>query len=126
MTRIAVVDDDESVRESLPHLLGSVGFEAVAFVGPEEFLKDPGSGTFDCLILDVAMPGMSGLELLDELKRRSCPSPIIFITANADGKAWENLTEKGVVACLLKPFDEASLLGAVSLALAGGRGGADV
>jgi FixJ family two-component response regulator len=101
---IAVVDDDESVRESLPHLLKVLGFAARAFLSPEEFLASDFFRETDCLILDVAMRGMSGPQLQTELKRLGSKIPIIFITAQSDESLRRRLVEQGAVACLLKPL----------------------
>src|ERR1700692_4425215 len=112
-----VVDDDESVRESLPDLLRVFGFAARACSSAEEFLS---SGCLDettCLILDIAMPGMSGPELQQELKRRGREIPIIFITASTNKTARSRLLEQGAVKCLFKPFSDTALLEAVNAAL---------
>ncbi|MGA3091505.1 MAG: response regulator [Terriglobales bacterium] len=114
---IAVVDDDESVRDSLPHLLKVLGFTARAFLSPEEFLASDFFPETDCLILDVAMRGMSGPQLQTELKRLGSTIPIIFITAQADGSLRQRLVEQGAVACLLKPFSDTALLEALNQAL---------
>ena len=114
---IAVVDDDESVRESLPDLLRAFGYDALAFSSAEEFL---GSGCADeacCLILDVAMPGMSGPELQRELTRRRYTVPIVFITAHADEMLRPRLIEQGAVECLFKPFADTALLEVLQLML---------
>ena len=114
---ISVVDDDESVRESLPDLLREMGFTERAFSSAEEFLE---SGTVlrtGCLILDLAMPGMTGPELQRELKRRQIQTPIIFITANQDEAVRRDTIDQGAVACLLKPFTDTALLNALNAAL---------
>ncbi|HEY0464352.1 MAG TPA: response regulator [Polyangiaceae bacterium] len=114
---VSVVDDDESVRESLPDLLRELGFSAEAFSSAEEFLgSDPLERT-ECLILDVNMPGMTGPELQRELSRRSSQIPIIFITAHADDSVPPALIELGAVTCLFKPFSEIALLEALHAAL---------
>ena len=117
---VSVVDDDESVREALPDLLRELGFAARSFASAEEFLS---SGLVDetkCLVLDVAMPGMSGPDLQRELTRRSQSVPIVFITANEDSSAVAQILEGGVVGCLIKPFSEAALLRAVTKAIQAG------
>jgi FixJ family two-component response regulator len=114
---VAVVDDDESVRESLPDLLGQHGFEALAFASAEDFLSSRHRDRFRCLILDVAMPGMNGLELQAELNRRSQGVPIVFITAQFDETLRSRVLERGAAECLLKPFTEAALLRALDTAL---------
>jgi FixJ family two-component response regulator len=112
-----VVDDDESVRESLPDLLREFGFAARAFSSAEEFLS---SGCLDetrCLILDVAMPVMSGPELQQELKRRGREIPIIFITGRRDDTVRARVLKQGAAGFLLKPFSDADLLAAIKTAM---------
>src|ERR1700722_12718687 len=107
---ISVVDDDESVRESLPDLLNEFGYSVRAFSSPLEFLSSDALEQTRCLILDVAMPGMTGIELQAELKQRDSQIPIIFITATRDETIRASVVELGAVACLTKPFTEADLL----------------
>jgi FixJ family two-component response regulator len=114
---VSVVDDDESVRESLPDLLREFGFSARAFSSAEAFLASDVVGETSCLLVDVAMPGMSGPELQEELRRRRRPIPIVFITALADSTVRPRLIGHGAVDCLLKPFSEAALLDALGAAL---------
>ena len=114
---VSVVDDDESVRESLPDLLRELGFAARAFASSEEFLASGYVGQTKCLILDIVMPGMSGLELQRELMRRQQEIPIVFITAHQNETVRPRVGAPGAVACLFKPFSEASLLGALNVAL---------
>ena len=114
---VAVVDDDESVRESLPDLLRQFGFAAQAFSSAEAFLASEALGETRCLILDVAMPGMSGPDLQQELMRRRQEIPIVFITANGDGAVRSRLLALGAVECLFKPFSETALLDALNAAL---------
>ena len=114
---ISLVDDDESVRESLPHLLRDMGFEVRTFASAENFLKSDALLLSRCLILDLAMPGMTGLELHQELKRRQIKTPIIFITAHQDEAVRRNTVEQGAVECLLKPFTDTALLSALNTAL---------
>lgn len=114
---VAVVDDDESVRESLPDLLEEFGFAAQAFSSAEEFLATGDIGQTRCLILDIAMPGMSGPELQRELARRKQRIPIVFITAHEDETVRPHLLAQGAVECLFKPFSEAALLTALNTAL---------
>jgi FixJ family two-component response regulator len=114
---VSVVDDDESVRESLPHLLRKFGFTAQAFSSAEEFLASAFVARTHCLILDVAMPGMSGPALQEELSRREQPIPIIFITAHADDTIRPRLISAGAVECLFKPFSATALREAVDMAL---------
>jgi FixJ family two-component response regulator len=115
--RVSVVDDDESVRESLPDLLRTCGLEAQPFASAEEFLASGSLAHTGCLILDVGMPGMSGLELQAELARRKHRIPIVFITAQSVDRIGPQVLERGAVACLFKPFSEAAILDAVNAAL---------
>ncbi len=114
---VAVVDDDESVRESLPDLLREFGFAAKAFESAEEFLAFDRVREVKCLILDIAMPGMSGPDLQLELKRRGVGIPIVFITAHAGETARPRLLGQGAVECLFKPFSDTALRDAVHAAL---------
>ena len=114
---VSVVDDDESVRESLPDLLKEFGFASRTFASAEEFLSSNGFLGSRCLILDVAMPGMSGPELQQELKRRKIEVPIIFITARREESMTSRLIEQGAMACLSKPFSDTALLQALDAAL---------
>ena len=114
---VSVVDDDESVRESLPDLLRQFGFASQAFSSAEAFLASEVVGETSCLILDIAMPGMSGPELQQELIRRGLEIPIVFITAHADSTVRPRLLARGAVECLSKPFSEAALLDALNAAL---------
>ena len=114
---VSVVDDDESVRESLPDLLRELGFSAEAFSSAEAFLASEVVGETSCLILDVAMPGMSGPDLQEELIRRQQEIPIVFITAQGDERVRRRLLAGGAVECLFKPFSETALLDALNVAL---------
>ena len=114
---VSVVDDDESVRESLPDLLRELGFAAQAFPSAEEFLVSDDVDRTKCLILDVAMPGMTGPDLQLELQRRGQKLPIIFITANEDDTIRPRLIAQGAVECLFKPFSDTDLLRALHAAL---------
>jgi FixJ family two-component response regulator len=114
---VSVVDDDESVRESLPHLLRKFGFAAEAFASAEEFLASEFVGQTRCLILDIAMPGMSGPALQMELVRRHQVIPIVFITAHGDETVRPRVLEAGAVECLFKPFSATALRAAVDTAL---------
>jgi FixJ family two-component response regulator len=114
---VSVVDDDESVREALPDLLREFGFDARAFSSAEEFLASDCIGDTKCLLLDIAMPGMSGPALQLELARRQRDIPIVFITAQRDDTLPPELLEAGAVECLFKPFSETALLEALNVAL---------
>jgi FixJ family two-component response regulator len=113
---VAVVDDDESVRESLPDLLRTSGYSARAFASAEELLDSGDLVRCGCLILDIAMPGMSGPELQQELRRRGRTIPVVFITATGDETMRPRLLAQGAVDCLFKPFSETALLAALSAA----------
>ena len=112
---ISIVDDDESVRESLPDLLKELGYEANAFASAREFLESEDLHETECLILDIAMPEMTGPDLQKELHSRRRELPIIFITAHANGATRSQLMEKGAVECLSKPFSEAALISALNI-----------
>jgi FixJ family two-component response regulator len=114
---VSVVDDDESIRQALPDLLRQFGFAAETFASAEAFLASQFVSETSCLLLDVAMPGMSGPDLQQELTRRRQKIPIVFITAYGDASVLRHLLARGAVRCLVKPFSEAALLDAVSAAL---------
>ncbi len=114
---IAVIDDDESVRESLPDLIRVFGHKVEAFVSAEEFLASNRVDQAKCLVLDIAMPGMSGIELQRELNRQGKRIPIVFITAHGDEQICQRLRRSGTVECLLKPFTDTMLLDALNTLL---------
>jgi FixJ family two-component response regulator len=114
---VSVVDDDESVREAIPDLLTEFGFAVQAFASAEEFLASDCVAQTRCLILDIAMPGMSGPDLQRELTLRRQEIPIVFITAHDDGTTRPRVLARGAVECLFKPFSEAALLKALNTAL---------
>lgn len=114
---VSVVDDDESVRESLPDLLWELGFAAHAFSSAEEFLASDYVDQTRCLVLDIAMPGMTGPDLQRELKLRRKEIPIVFITAHRDETVRPRVLEQGAVECLFKPFSERALVEALNAAL---------
>ena len=114
---LCVVDDDEMLRESLPDLLKEFGFEARAFSSGQEFLASKFVDQTRCLILDISMPGMSGLDLQKELKRRGQAIPIIFITGQKDEETRKQAFREGAVRFLYKPFSDSALLEAVNAAL---------
>ncbi|HKC80259.1 MAG TPA: response regulator [Gemmatimonadaceae bacterium] len=116
-TLVSIVDDDESVRESLPDLLKEFGFAVQSFASAEEFLASGRVDETRCLVLDIAMPGMSGPELQRELRRRNQAIPIVFITANEDSSECARVMDAGAVSCLIKPFSETALLRAVTKAI---------
>jgi FixJ family two-component response regulator len=114
---LSVVDDDESMRESLPDLIKEFGFAARAFSSAEDFLSSGAADETNCLILDIAMPGMSGPELHQELKRRGKKIPTIFITGQKDEAVRTRVLEQGAAGFLLKPFNDTALLAAIKSAL---------
>ena len=114
---VALIDDDESVRESLRDLLGELGYEIRAFASAEEFLASDHMDQTKCLILDVALPGMSGPELQKELQRRGRDFPIIFITARTDETIRSRLVGTGAVDVVFKPLSEHALDAALRAAL---------
>jgi FixJ family two-component response regulator len=114
---VSVVDDDVSVRESLPGLLKELGFAPQAFSSAEAFLASDCVNETKCLILDIAMPGMSGPDLQRELVRRQQNIPIVFITARSDETVRQGVLKAGAIECLFKPFGEAALLDAINAAL---------
>ncbi len=113
---VSVVDDDESVRESLPDLLRALGYSVRAFSSAEEFLASDCVGESRCLILDIAMPGMTGPDLQQELTVRGQEIPIVFVTAQADEFVRQRLLEQGAVECLFKPFSDTALIEALNAA----------
>jgi FixJ family two-component response regulator len=115
--RIAVVDDDESVRQGLANLINSVGYETELYASAEEFLACPEAREAACLVLDLHMPGMSGLELQRRLAAHSGGPPVIIITANSHDETRAEALATGAVAFLNKPFNEETLLGAINSAL---------
>jgi FixJ family two-component response regulator len=114
---VSIVDDDESVRESLPDLIRQFGFDVEAFASAEAFLASEFVNDTRCLVLDIAMPGMSGTDLQRELASRRETIPIVFITASGDRAVRRRLLADGAVECLFKPFSEAALLDALNVAL---------
>jgi|SRR5712664_1590218 FixJ family two-component response regulator len=116
---IAIVDDDDSMRSALHGLLKAVGLHAQAFASAEEFLKSGQQHQVACLIADIRMPGMSGLELQAKLNAERCRIPTIFITAHGDAKMRMQALRAGAVEFLAKPFNDEALLESVRGALEG-------
>ena len=114
---VVVVDDDESVRESLPDLLKEFGFTVLTFSSADEFLASKSIDRTACLVLDMVMPGKSGLDLQEELKNRGRKIPIIFITAQKDETIRKRVLDQGAVDVLLKPFSDTALREALSKAI---------
>jgi len=114
---VAIVDDDESVRGAVQGLMMEAGLEARAFASAEDFLSSGLLRQTGCLITDIRMPGMSGLELQHTLNARACRVPTIFITAHGDAKMRSQAMRAGAVEFLAKPFDDEALLNTVRAAL---------
>ena len=114
---VAILDDDDSMRSALQGLLKSAGMPAQAFASAEEFLKSGQQHKTACLIADIRMPGMSGLELQAHLNAEHCRIPTIFITAHGDAKMRLQALRAGAVEFLSKPFDDEVLLESVRAAL---------
>ena len=114
---VSVVDDDESERESLPDLLREFGFTVRAFSSAAAFLASDCIGETKCLVLDMAMPGMTGVDLQRELARRRQIVPIVFITAHKNDTIRSAVLKAGATECLYKPFSETELLDAINAAV---------
>ena len=117
VTIIGVVDDDESVRDALSSLIRSAGYRCELFPSAEAFLESNRMGQTDCMLLDVQMPGLSGIELQARLRKMNCPVPVIFVTAHADKALRARALRDGATAFLEKPFNDDVLLGAIGSAL---------
>jgi len=120
---IAVVDDDEAVRQAVDGLIRSAGYRTAVFASGEDFLHSNHRPNTACLIVDVRMPRMSGLELQRRLTTAKCRIPLIFITAHGDEDARAQVLSAGAVDFLYKPFSDEVLLSAVQVALQSARGG---
>jgi FixJ family two-component response regulator len=114
---VAIVDDDQSVQNALQDLMESAGMQTVCFGSAEEFLRSRAQHQTACLIADVRMPGMSGMELQEKLNAERCRLPIIFITAHGDARMQAQAMRDGAVTFLTKPFDNTVLLQAVHTAI---------
>jgi FixJ family two-component response regulator len=114
---VCVVDDDKSIRESLPDLLNEFGYSVCTFSSAQEFLQSAALDQAAVLILDIAMPGITGIELQTELNHRGSLVPVIFITANRDKGIHSQVAAQGATACLLKPFSDTDLFEALKSAL---------
>ena len=115
---IAIVDDDPAVCVAISSLVRSAGYECATFGSAESFLAFAGELRIDCVLLDIRLPGMSGLDLHQEMGRSGCRPPVIYVTAT-DGASRDRALSNGAVAFLTKPFDEESLLTAIRCALSG-------
>jgi FixJ family two-component response regulator len=120
---ISIVDDDVSVREAVLALMRAMGFVAEAFDSAEDFLGSGGHNRTACLIADMRMPGMSGLELQNHLTAAGTPIPTILVTAFPDQREQERAKKTGVIGYLLKPFNEAELLACIEAGLAASGSG---
>jgi FixJ family two-component response regulator len=120
---VSIVDDDESLRRSVKNLLTSVGFQVETFASAEAFLESAHRADTRCVVLDLRMPGMSGLDLLTHLAATGSPIPVVILTAHSDDEARRRMLQAGAVAFLGKPFHGEALLGAVRRALAENPGG---
>jgi FixJ family two-component response regulator len=118
VSHISIVDDDESIRIAIQSLLESTGFKASVFASAEDFLSSNHLQDADCMIVDVSMPGMSGLDLQSEINAGYRRVPIIFITAHDNQDARAKALKAGAIAFLNKPFSEESLLTGIRSALA--------
>ena len=114
---VFIVDDDASMRESIQDLLSSVALDSKAFATPQEFLDSKGTECHGCMILDIRLPGISGLDFQRELTKAGVTLPIIFITAQADAKLMSQAMKAGAIELLTKPFDDEVLLEKVRVAL---------
>jgi len=114
---VGIVDDDESVRDAISSLLRSAGYKTAGFASAEAFLQARSCAEPDCLVLDVRMPGLSGLELQRELHDLKSPIPVIFITAHNDDQVRATALQQGAAAFLGKPFNDDALLGAIDSAI---------
>jgi FixJ family two-component response regulator len=114
---VAIVDDDDSVRVALEGLLKSAGLPSRAFESAEKFIESGQQHETACLITDIRMPGMSGLELQAKLNAERCRIPIVFITAHGDAKMRMQALRAGAVEFLAKPFDDEALIRSVRAAL---------
>ena len=118
---VAIVDDDESVRSALQDLVESAGLSALSFGSVEQFLESDARQTAVCVIADIRLPGMSGLELQETLKAEECRIPIIFITAHGDEHRI-HVMRNGALGFLTKPFDDSALLETIHTAQQGLKG----
>lgn len=114
---ISIVDDDESVRIAMNSLVRSLGYIAHTFASAEDFLRSPRLNETSCLITDVQMPGMNGIELQTQLRAKGLRMPIVFITAYPDERTRARSLDAGAVCYLTKPFDEETLIGCLERAL---------
>lgn len=114
---VAVIDDDAAVCEAISSLLRSAGYRCATFASPKVFLDSGRLTEIDCILLDISMPGMSGLDLHLALTRMMHPAPVIYVTATRDGRMRERALSQGAAAFLAKTFEDGELLDALHLAL---------
>jgi FixJ family two-component response regulator len=114
---VGIVDDDQSVRDSISSLLRSAGYKTAGFESAEAYLNSDNINEPKCLLLDVRMPGLSGIQLQSELNQKKIPIPVIFITAHPDEQVRAKALEQGAIAFLGKPFNDEVLLGAIDSAV---------
>lgn len=117
MPHVCVIDDDAAMLRALRLLLGAAEFSAETFASAEQFLQSERARRIDCLVVDVQLGGLSGLDLQERLVSSGSRIPIIFITAHVDGQVRKRALQAGAVACLQKPFDEGVLIGTIRKAI---------
>jgi FixJ family two-component response regulator len=118
---ISIVDDDTFVRRALDDLIQSLGYRTAIFASAEHFLESGRLGDTSCLITDLQMPGLSGLELQRHLRANGHPTPVIFITAFPDEKSRKQALDDGALAFLPKPCEESALVNCIEIALVRNR-----
>lgn len=116
--RIAIIDDDESLRTALLGLVRSLGYQGLGYASAEEFMAAGGAHTSDCIVTDIQMSGLSGIELTARLVAGGCRAPVIIITARGEQALLERAQASGAVCVLRKPFAAAELIGCIEAALA--------
>ncbi len=114
---VFVVDDDDAIRESLAILLDAYGFQSEVYATPDEFLKSADTSRHGCLIVDARLPGMSGVELLDQLACEGRTLPSLMITGHGDVDLFSEAIERGVIKCFKKPFSSEELIASVEVAM---------
>ena len=117
MSVISIVDDDRSVRVALKRLVGALGYTAATFVSAEEFLNSAQLTATDCLITDIQMPGLNGIELRDQLTAEGHDIPVVFITGYPEQKTEQRVLQNGAIGYLRKPIRESSLIDCIEEAL---------
>ena len=115
--RIAIIDDDESLRLALVGFVRSLGYRATGFASADEFLAAGAAGTSDCIVTDIQMPGLSGIDLKHHLTRAGCRVPVIMVTARTEPALHERALASGALCLLRKPFTDDALIGCLERAL---------